>query len=122
MIKVRLRLLAERLEKIDATVKSKRVRTFDIRTWVRKNECNTVACAVGEATFMKRFRDLGLRWSPGAVSPAYKNYFGWLAVQKFFGLTLDQATWLFTVGGYGRSTGNVGPGEVAARIRELLGE
>lgn len=136
MIKCRLNLLADRLEKIEATPLKKRKRFFDIGTWVRFGDvrtdgvCGTAACAVGEATFMQRFRDLGLRWSKRHHDPAFKGELGWYAVHKFFGLNNDEAEYLFTGTAYRsivdpdrrsiRPSSKVTPGLVAARIREFV--
>ncbi len=115
MIKSRLLLLAERLEKIQATPKKKRTREFDMKSWVHKNKCGTAACAVGEATFIKRFRDLGLRYSGRHAGPSFKGHLYWSAVQKFFGITAHEATRLFAA-----LYTNHDPGDVAASIRGFV--
>jgi hypothetical protein len=128
MIKVRLLLLAERLEKIEALPKPKRKREFDLGTWVRVGgECGTAACAVGEATFIQRFRDLGLRYSKLANGPTFKGSQDWEAVQRFFGIHYGQAVQLFTARGYSQITGQencygdvITPGVVARKIRGFV--
>ena len=123
MIKSRLLLLAERLEKIEALPKPKRTRDFNLNVWVRKNECGTAACAVGEATFIKRFRDLGLRYSKRLNYPTFKGQISWAAVSKFFGITHHQATSLFTASGFERRGiygEGIKPGQVAESIRRLV--
>lgn len=122
MIKVRLLLLAERLEKIEALPKPKR--KFDLSTWVRVDgECGTAACAVGEATFIQRFRDLGLRYSKRTRGPTFKGSGDWAAVQRFFGIHFEQAMQLFTERGYSQITGHrdvITPGVVARKIRGFV--
>lgn len=123
MIKSRLLLLADRLDKIDALPLPKRHREFNLSVWVRKDECGTAACAVGEATFIKRFRELGLRYSKRENSPAFKGLLNWPAVQKFFGITHHEATSLFTEGGYERRGifgSKLKPSTVATSIRKLV--
>lgn len=116
MIKCRLLLLAERLEKIEVTDGPDRTRFFSLSTWVSRDECGTSACAVGEATFIKRFKDLGLRMKKGNV--IFKGHGGWEAVCIFFGIGNDTANDLFTRDGYG--TSEVRPGQVADKIRRLV--
>jgi hypothetical protein len=131
MIKVRLLLLAERLEKIEALPKPERKRTFDLGTWVRTDSCGTAACAVGEATFIQRFRDLGLRFGKRVCGPTYKGSNDWDAVQRFFGIDYDQAMQLFTSRGCYQITGQeqpsnstvrevITPGVVARKIRGFV--
>jgi hypothetical protein len=125
MIKSRLLLLAARLDKIEALPKPKRTREFNLSVWVRSGECGSAACAVGEATFIKRFRDLGLRFSKRLNYPTFKGRISWDAVSKFFGITHHQAISLFTSGGFERrgvyATGtSIRPGQVADAIRKLV--
>lgn len=121
MIKSRLLLLADRLDKIAATPVRKRTRIFDLSGWVRIQTCGTAACAVGEATFLKRFRLLGLKYSRRIHDIVYRGSYGWDAVQRFFGISNHEATRLFLSTHYptdGR--GRVKPQQVADRIRSLV--
>lgn len=117
MIKSRLLLLADHLEKIAAKDESDRKRVFNLNCWVRQDSCGTMACAVGEATFIQRFRDLGLRYSKRKMAPTFKGLQDWAAVEKFFGVSHDQATKLFTCTGYLYSNA---PELVVTKIRKLV--
>lgn len=128
MIKSRLLLLAERLEKIAKTPKAKRTRWFDLQAWVTKTDCGTAACACGEATFIRRFNQLGFKQNNRFGVQFGKNSktrsFGWDAVQRFFRIQHEQAVSLFTEGGYVRRGYNmqrrVNASMVADHIRQFV--
>lgn len=128
MIKSRLLLLAERLEKIAKTPKAKRTRWFDLQAWVTKTDCGTAACACGEATFIRRFNQLGFKQNKDFGVQFGKNSktrsFGWDAVQRFFRIEHEQAVSLFTERGYARrgysSPVSIHPGTVADHIRRFV--
>lgn len=128
MIKSRLLLLAEHLEKIAKTPVKKRTRRFDLQAWVTKTNCGTAACACGEATFIRRFNQLGFKQNKDFGVQFGKNSktrsFGWDAVQRFFGIELEQAVSLFTEGGYVRrgynSPMSIRAGMVADHIRQFV--
>lgn len=122
MIKRRLRILAERLEKIEATPKEKRVREFDISCWIDipfdcSGDCKTAACALGEACFIPELKALGLRALQG--TPRFRDRFGIDAAVLFFRIDELTARWLFMRMSYTHSFATTA-GDVAARIRELI--
>lgn len=55
--------------------------------------CNTTACAGGWACSIPSFQKEGLTMQ--ADGPTYRGWAGHGALQKFFGLTLEQETFLF---------------------------
>lgn len=121
MIKCRLLLLAERLDKIAA--RPPKTRTFEMGLWLRRVKgCNTAACAVGEATLMPAFRKLGLTVNRDNVTrcmqPVYRGRTSWPAVRRFFGIDADTSHSLFTSSAY--AFGEVTPRMVAARIRRYV--
>jgi hypothetical protein len=71
---------------------------FDLRDWARNGSCDSVACAVGWAMRDGWFVDQGL--SRADRSPAYGGLTGWKAVRDFFGLSKDEAFYLFHAGKY----------------------
>lgn len=101
------------------------------------NPCGFSACAVGHMCIDPRFQALGL-WADPFWSPLYVmtpeeareegyeederielNDFE--AVRRFFGITYEDARWLFTEGAYPYIVGqDVKASDVAARIRQLL--
>jgi hypothetical protein len=125
MIKSRLLLLAERLEKIAA--KPPKNRKFDLRVWFRKPNtpsffdpyfCGTTCCAVGEATLIPRFKELGLKYK-NRVGPVFKRYEGFHAAEKFFGISNLEAIKLFTTAFY-LDGSETKPDDVASRIRAFV--
>jgi hypothetical protein len=126
MFKVRLRLLAEHLEKIAATPPEKRKRMFGLEMWVYTYSCGTVACACGEATYIKRFQALGFRqhkdFGVQFVSKSKKTRkYGWDAVQSFFGINHDQAVTMFTTSGFRkRGYDYATVADVARTLREFI--
>lgn len=118
MIKRRLLLLADRLDRIAKRPPKKR--TFDLSMWFDNDDpCNTVCCAVGEATFIPEFRKLGLGLTPTSQEPSYKGEGSWRAVALFFDLDENQSHRLFMSTQYPR---NATPDMVAGRIREFVTE
>jgi hypothetical protein len=116
MIKKRLLMLADRLDRIaDRPLKS---RQFDLLSWRHKDHCGTHCCAVGEATYMPAFKALGLKYNARIAEPEYRGESGWGAVQKFFGIGREDALNLFSSESYQRVRD---PKIVADRIRELVG-
>lgn len=115
MIKSRLLTLAYGLERLRLSKK----RTFDMCTWSGKTLCGTSACAIGYGARMKKLRKLGLslcRPSLGSgLVPIFMHYKDWRAVEKFFGLTSDEAYFLFGMGEL-----VVSPRYIAARILRFV--
>jgi hypothetical protein len=87
--------------------------SFDLRDWSRSSLCRTVSCAVGWATRDPWFRAQGLGREEG--SPAFGEDRGWTAVRRFFGLSKDEALYLFHQASYGHATREA----VMARIRDF---
>jgi hypothetical protein len=98
---------------------------FDLGTWrygcenekaLLLHQCGAVACAVGWACTMPRFKEAGLHtnWTG---SPVYGGYLGWNAVQAFFGLEQREAYALFSTDNYGEGAS---PLDVAQRIQLFL--
>lgn len=150
MNKQRLLLLAEALE---TRIPAKK---FDLATWrddsraasngTTDNDllhtCGTTACAVGWACALPEFQKEGLRYGTagptleGLVTEPGKEWRdSWTAVETFFGLSEDDAAWLFIDDNY-HDEGQAMPGlpkksdhsdyadikprHVADRIRHLL--
>jgi len=86
---------------------------FDLRDWQRNGSCDSVACAVGWAMRDDWFRGEGL----GRVgrSPSFGGLRGWKAVRNFFGLSREEAFYLFHAGRYENPTRKA----VVTRIREF---
>lgn len=122
MIKKRLLILAEHLEKI--AKRCPKNRRFNMGLWfveehdARGHRCGTSGCAIGEAVLIPEFKALGLKISENQ-EPVYKGDFSWMAVERFFGLTSHEATCLFSYEGY-ISRHDTTPDEVAAAIREFV--
>lgn len=125
MIKRRLLILAERLERISRQKKPKR--GFSLFSWMTATPgenfegtvCGTTACAIGEACYIRDLQRLGLKYDPILGVPVFKGEESWIAVQAFFGLSEAHATFLFSLTAYHNMT-RTGPAEVAARIREFV--
>lgn len=123
MIKSRLITLADHLEKIAARPPKRRefslVGWFSRRYKREKNKdivCGYCCCAIGEATFIPAFKKLGL-YMDGS-SPAFKEYWQWDAVKAFFGLTYDEANYLFSYMSYAAAAKTT-PAQVSTRIRDF---
>ncbi len=119
MHKKRLLKLAELLQTVP---KAK----FNLNDWRRNpdrtkngdiHDCGTVACAIGWACAIPEFIKDGLRFEQN--SPTYKGEYSWTAVEKFFGISEKMAELLFSSFEY---PANTGPGQVAARIINMVNE
>lgn len=124
MIKVRLLLLADRMDW--RARQAARVRQpgapckfhFNLAGWGSRNECGTTACAIGDATQMGAFRRRGLKEHPHwAFAPVFAGDSGWRAVMKFFGLTSLEASYLFASQNY---SDPASPALVAERLRAFV--
>lgn len=125
MIKIRLLMLADRLDRrAKQLARDERLFgapgkfCFNLGGWGRTTRsCGTTACAIGDATLMRAFRRRGLRHERGFLTPTYKNLAGWPAVEKFFDLTRREAHYLFSSGNYDTDSD---PAIVARRLREFV--
>jgi hypothetical protein len=109
---------------VKATLRSnpaskRRPERFSLNTWA----CGTTACAVGVAGLHPWFRErgLGLVILPGygfaLVEPVYGVDIGWVAVERFFGLTRQDSPYLFSAHEYANGADEK---VVAARIRAYV--
>lgn len=94
----------ERLLKLAEILKDVKPGLFDISAWVERraannNPCHTVACAVGWATQHPWFQSRGLCMSESGT-PYFQEHYGEYAAAAFFGISLLQASYLFTPAGY----------------------
>lgn len=64
---------------------------FRIGTWEYVTDCGFAGCAVGN--YCKARPDSGLTLI--RRQPRFGQFSNWEAVEKFFGVSLEQATWLF---------------------------
>lgn len=138
MHKDRLLLLAKKLREL--AKKPPKKFKFDLRYWGLQREeragkkptkltCATSACAVGSAMLMPEFQKLGLKadLDPNSdtisgkvlMVPVYKWYRAFKAVEQFFGITDDQALYLFEPGYY-KVKHRTDPALVAARIEYFV--
>jgi hypothetical protein len=98
---------------------------------VKELKCGSSACALGTAALHPWFISKGLRWVSAysaiddgldnEVTPIdveFQGYSNFDAAQKFFGITKNQAEYLFDPGNYPRS--HKSPRYVASRIRSLV--
>jgi hypothetical protein len=119
----RLLRLAKRLE----SLKPNRGRRFDLKYWYRAN-CETTACAIGEAGLLKEFNKQGFTlvaaplYTYGrqegytTLIPQFHGKFNSAAVQEFFGITSHDVRQLFVDWSYpDKATAK----DVAKRIREF---
>lgn len=94
---------------------------FSLGHWeTEKDDCGTVACAVGYAMRDPDFIACGL--SARNMSPIYINdvgteYLSWYAVEKFFDICEFDTYHLFHSASY---KGNVRPEDVSARLTEFI--
>lgn len=122
-------MFKERLLKLAELLDSVKDEEFNINRW--RSSCGTVACAIGHAAGDKYFQDLGLSFIPpcsyptGQYSEGYVPYYdgfsGIEASARLFGITIEDAEYLFL----GRSydlflTGKVKPSDVAQRLRNYV--
>jgi hypothetical protein len=129
-----------RLERLAAFLEALPPERFEFERWVGKDwggkedlSCGTTACALGWATTIPEFRELGLRLrlrsdGSGVVAMEYKNIeHGWDpahdAAEKVFGLDFWQAEHLFVPGSSpGSLPRNATATQVAAHIRAFVEE
>lgn len=109
----RLLLLAERLDTFEPE-------RFDIRTYYSKNPYGTICCALGLATTMPEFQELGLKRNPVDEMPVYMGRFGTGAAQALFGLEPGECGRLFMPYAYAPPPNETTPQVVAARIRQFV--
>lgn len=128
--KERLLKLAALLRKNAANPKGVK---FDLDAWAmyddRKSQvlskgpiplnCNTTACAVGLAAISGLFKEEGLGYVAGAgtIIPTYGRESAWEAVNSFFGLTENQAGYLFADVYYPHDHRRSARGEIAVANR-----
>lgn len=93
---------------------------FDLTDW----HCGTAACAVGHACLSPWFQaeGLSLRQDWGGVTPMFGDFDGWEAVEKFFGLSNDDAEHLFYRWKYPKYGVDTTAPEVADRIEQFIAE
>lgn len=91
-----------------------------------ENECGAVACAIGWACAYPPFKAEGLRFKIGRNLglPSFKKgrsfQSSFRGVEKFFGLSSDEALWLFAPESYYRLDRTAK--HVCARVLELLAQ
>jgi hypothetical protein len=105
---------------------------FDLGGWGHTN-CNTVVCACGLAALHPWFNKRGFTAQLGpiesdgvrAIVPSLRGMGqsfvfpdGWAPVERFFGLTEDQAQWLFSAASYARGNRL----DVARRIEGFINQ
>lgn len=89
----------ERLLKVHEVLRNVPDDRVDLHGWVGdpdergQSSCGTTACAVGWACTAPWFNERGLHLDDG--KPAFDCAFSWIAVERFFDLTEDEATALF---------------------------
>lgn len=90
-------------------------------------KCGYSACAIGWATMMPEFKaeGFGFEWHHShfdgyTFRPHFEGEANWEAVQKFFGITYDHATELFSAYEYGLDADDITPEMVACRIDRLI--
>jgi hypothetical protein len=124
----RLLRLAKRLE----SLKANRGRRFDLKYWYRAN-CETTACAIGEAGLLKEFNkegftltadlppdyNFGVDRGHTVLIPMFEGKTNNYAVEAFFGIALANVNWLFLEHSYG---GKATAKDVAKRIRMFVAE
>jgi hypothetical protein len=137
MKKTYLRKLASVLRNWDEEVKTlrkprgmPRVERFDMRFWCGTGfvvNCGSAACAMGTAMLHPWFIERGLKAKVKVKSPSYSTRYAvpsfdgkedFAAAARFFGITEDQADWLFAATSYMR--GQVTELMVADRIDAFI--
>lgn len=109
-----------RLLKVAALIEVINPESFDMDSWSgKKNECGTTFCACGYAAHVGLIKGFNLEYDLtlyGKFDPTlkYKGYENWGAVEKVFGLSEDEAVFLFM----GRESDT--PSSVAERIRRFV--
>jgi hypothetical protein len=116
----RLIVLADAL---DAWQPSFRANEFDLGCWHVERSCGTAVCAVGLAATLPELRAAGFKLYRGRIFnvsyPSYLGIRGWPAVERFFDVSEDTATYLFGPESYDESERS-NPRVVARRLRELV--
>ena len=102
---------------------------FRLSTWWRKDECGTVACAMGHACEIPEFKKLGLHLGKpekgigGAILrfPRFRRQASIQAAALFFGIRGEDAMELFYPYGDGSSLGpDATPAQVARHIERWV--
>lgn len=119
---------AARLLNLAAFLRKLPSRQFDLGYWVSKgdpvkNECGTVACACGWAASIPSFRRAGLGYDTRKGDMTFTEglphtFYGWRAIEEFFGLDGHESDHLFSEDGY--PVGRRGPKSVALRIERFV--
>lgn len=96
---------------------------FDMREWKQIRRCGTVACAIGHACSLPEFQEAGIKLETHREDerirvPVYKNYRNVEAVGMCLGISVSEATLLFTPHGYDGSP--ILPQVVAKKIRNFI--
>ena len=98
----------------------------DERQHINEDNCGTAGCALGWATGIFSQKNFYLKFVNGncGSSVVYRTnsgiFSGYKAGEKFFGITDDQADYLFYPGRYGSETNKITPEHVIAHIDNLL--
>lgn len=133
MMKERLLKLADLLEQ-DA--KNENGVKFDLESWGVANNgnnptvsCNTSACAIGLACLSRIFEQDGLTYEVNKLSfgrifiePMFGDFYNWTATEKFFGISIEISSQLFSIASYEEEEQRSAQGElaVAKRIRQFV--
>lgn len=98
-------------------------RTFDMGTW----DCDMAACALGSASMNPWFKERGLYASKDVIDaigfdsiPVYKGNRGCEAGAEFFGITLEESEYLFSIQRYEGNSDSISPEMVRDRVDELI--
>lgn len=102
---------------------------FNLNDWrvVNEVECCTTACACGYIpnVFPRSSFSIDTRGDIHYKNDRGRNFHGWDAVKRFFGLTSNEASYLFYGGNYTQykyPVSEITPKQVAARIRSFVKE
>ena len=95
---------------------------FYMGVWVTSDSCGSAACAAGWACRDHVFQEQGLQLD--ASFPCFMSKLGFEAVEAFFGLSRQEAWFLFDPEAYPdiAKESDITPADVRARIYELIGE
>lgn len=111
--RVYVRRLLKLAKHLETNVKPER---FDMWSWT----CGATACALGHACTIPHFKRNGLHLCIGDYpTPTYQSRTGFMAGATFFGLSYDQAVYLFDSDRYAARSMR-SPKIVARRIRGLV--
>lgn len=91
----------EALEKLGEVVDNIDPKTLNMDDWVSGvNECGTVACIIGHACMNDWFKEKGLRLEDAPkvshITPAFEDELGYSAIERFFGISFNNADRLFS--------------------------